>query len=150
MKTKTQCTRRSSTRRFLLVYSGELSGLRYYHDPDIHARPAEGTELELRREPENAFDSYAGGVFYEGRRLGFIARGPNEVLARMTDGGAELKAVAESHEPGAMHWSCGVGTGVYLVSRSVKKSGGRRCIKLGSNGLGEEKFIYCRRISRKP
>ena len=52
-----------------------------------------GDELVLEREPENPFDSLAIRVLnVRGKRLGFIPRAQNEVIARLMDGGKRVFA----------------------------------------------------------
>ncbi len=53
-------------------------------EPDLH----HGDLLAFKREPENAHDPLAIMIFEQkGRKLGYIPRAKNEVLARLMDAG---------------------------------------------------------------
>ena len=55
-----------------------------------------GTELELYREPDNAYDEWAVAVYYgEEDLLGYITRYKNETIARLMDAGKKFIAVVD-------------------------------------------------------
>ena len=56
-----------------------------------------GTELVLRREPENKYDHWAIIVeTLDGKMLGYVTRYKNETIARMMDHGHQFEARIES------------------------------------------------------
>jgi len=57
-----------------------------------------GTEIRLRRDPNNAFDAYAIECHFLGQHVGFIPRQANPEIARAMDSG--VKPIAIVTEPG--------------------------------------------------
>lgn len=51
-----------------------------------------GIRLGCRREPENHVDPLAIRIELGGRKLGYVPRANNEVIARLMDGGARIEA----------------------------------------------------------
>lgn len=55
-----------------------------------------GTELILRREPDNKYDEWAIAVYLtEDDKIGFISRYKNEAIARLMDAGKKCIAIAD-------------------------------------------------------
>jgi hypothetical protein len=55
-----------------------------------------GTELILRREPDNKYDKWAIAVYLtEEDQIGFLSRFKNETIARLMDAGKKCIAVAD-------------------------------------------------------
>ncbi len=55
-----------------------------------------GTELKLKREPENKHDRWAIAIYTnEGLQLGYVARYKNEAIARLMDSGYVFSAYVE-------------------------------------------------------
>jgi hypothetical protein len=63
-----------------------------------------GDALDLMREPENPHDADAIAVYWRGYQLGYLPREENRTLARLLDGGAELRAQVVSTCPAAEPW----------------------------------------------
>ncbi len=85
-----------------LVLWTAIAGIQFHVDLDSRAGRkllrslTPGTELVLRREPENAYDPWAVAVdTADGRMLGYITRFKNETLARMMDHGHHFEARVE-------------------------------------------------------
>lgn len=76
----------------MLVQSSPLAGFRHADAaevwPDLHA----GDDLELVREPDNAFDANAVRVEWRGHKLGYVPRRDNAALAWALDRGEVLRA----------------------------------------------------------
>jgi hypothetical protein len=84
----------------LPVLECHVAGTTYAGLPDdFEAGLQAGTVLECRREPENPFDGLAIQVLdAQGRKLGYLPRARNEVLARLMDGGVPARAEVTSWE----------------------------------------------------
>ena len=88
----------------LVLWTG-IAGLQ--HHVDTESRKGKkllksltpGTELILKREPENPYDRWAIIVeTKEGIQLGYVTRYKNETIARMMDHGHKFQAFVESAE----------------------------------------------------
>lgn len=64
----------------------------HYDFQKIRERIKEGDEVQLVREQENMYDSFAVQVNFGKYRLGYLAAYENIVLANMLDSGVELRA----------------------------------------------------------
>jgi hypothetical protein len=76
----------------LLVQSSPLAGIRYYDAREVAAQLRVGDRLELAREGSNPHDANAVAVFWQGRKLGYVPRRENAVLAWALDRGEALHA----------------------------------------------------------
>ena len=80
-----------------------VAGIRFYVDLKDEADVAflesltPGTELLLKRDPDNKYDRWAIEVqTLDGRTLGYVTRYKNETIARMMDHGHVFEARVES------------------------------------------------------
>jgi hypothetical protein len=55
----------------------KIVGIYYTNNGDYISSLKEGTNLELKAEPDNRYDSYAVSVWHEGRKLGYIPKTEN-------------------------------------------------------------------------
>jgi HIRAN domain len=55
-------------------------------------------DLQLMREPKNKFDEFAIGLFFKGKKIGYIPRDHNEVIARLLDAGKPFTAKLKEKE----------------------------------------------------
>lgn len=85
--------------RILLLKTG-LAGSQFHIKSEAeraalhHIQP--GTELILRREPDNKYDKWAIAVYLtEEDQIGFLSRFKNETIARLMDAGKKCIAVAD-------------------------------------------------------
>lgn len=79
----------------------EVTGLQYY-DYARHAKQIDiGDQLELRREKLNEFDRAAIAVYYEGDKIGFVAKEENKILANLADHEVPLEAFVVEHDKSA-------------------------------------------------
>lgn len=76
-----------------------------YHNSDVEARalPPVG-ELALRREPGNEHDERAIALHWRGRRIGYVPRRHNTVLAALLDAGKPLAAELLATRPKCPAW----------------------------------------------
>lgn len=56
----------------------KIVGIYYTNNGDYIATLKEGTNLELKAEPNNKYDSYAVSVWHNGKKLGYIPRSENK------------------------------------------------------------------------
>ena len=76
----------------VLVQSSALAGFRYHAAAELWDALRVGDPLELVREPANAHDANAVSVSWRGRKLGYVPRKDNPVLAWSLDRGEVLRA----------------------------------------------------------
>jgi HIRAN domain-containing protein len=76
----------------LLVQSAPLAGMRYYAATEVWPELRIGDALELVRESTNPHDANAIAVSWRGRKLGYVPRRDNAVLAWGLDRGERLQA----------------------------------------------------------
>ncbi len=67
------------------IYTGELSGVKYYDYGFASYLLKKGSALTFLREPKNPYDFYAIAVWYKNWKLGYIPKNQNEILANMLD-----------------------------------------------------------------
>ena len=76
----------------LVVQSSNLAGFRYHAAAEVWRELRVGDVLELAREPDNPHDPNAVSLSWRGRKLGYVPRRDNEVLAWSLDRGDLLRA----------------------------------------------------------
>lgn len=76
----------------LVVQSSNLAGFRYHAAAEVWRELHVGDVLELAREPDNPHDANAVSLSWRGRKLGYVPRRDNEVLAWSLDRGDVLRA----------------------------------------------------------
>jgi hypothetical protein len=76
----------------IVVHSAPLAGFRYYAAAELWEQLRVGDRLELVREAENAHDANAVAVAWRGRKLGYVPRRDNALLAWGLDRGEPLQA----------------------------------------------------------
>ncbi len=77
--------------RKILLLESVVAGFRYYEGEKVWSMLREGDPLELRREPDNPYDPKAVEVLWKGRKLGYVPRRDNTVIAQLMDRGNLLK-----------------------------------------------------------
>ena len=70
----------------------EIAGTAYHRTAESAAALARRPALALVREPDNAHDADAIAVHLDGRKVGYVPRRHNTVLARLLDAGKCLQA----------------------------------------------------------
>ena len=76
----------------IVVQVSLTAGLRYHDAKAVWDQMKVGDALTLVREPENAHDSNAVRVEWNGHQLGYIPRAENAAVARQMDRGNRLVA----------------------------------------------------------
>ena len=64
-----------------------IAGFGYWEGCEAFEHLKIGTQLELVREVDNAFDPYAVAIYYGEYKLGFIPRGSNHDISKYLDMG---------------------------------------------------------------
>ena len=67
------------------IYTGYLSGVKFYDFREICTLLRTGDSLIFIREPDNRYDEFATAVWYKNWKLGYIPKSENIVLANMLD-----------------------------------------------------------------
>lgn len=75
-----------------------VRGLNHYSFAAIKHQLKEGDELQLLREPDNPYDSFAIQVNFSTARLGYLAAFENIVLANMLDTGVQLRGFISKYD----------------------------------------------------
>ena len=73
-----------------------IAGFQYYKGPGLEKILTEGEPLSLKRDATNPYDYFAVEIYRGDRKLGFLSRSDNRIIARMMDQGMKLKAVIRS------------------------------------------------------
>ena len=76
----------------VVVQSSALAGFRFHAAAEVWEALCVGDPLELEREPDNPHDANAVSVSWRGRKLGYVPRRENAVLAWSLDRGDVLRA----------------------------------------------------------
>ena len=63
-----------------------LAGFRYYEGEAVFPEMGRGMRLDLRPEPDNAYDSSAVAVYFRDRKIGYVPREKNRLVRAMFDG----------------------------------------------------------------
>lgn len=79
------------------IYDNFIKGMTHYKYTEVKKNLKEGTELILKRELENIYDSFAIAIYYQDFKLGYVAAYENISMANMIDAGVELKAYVSTH-----------------------------------------------------
>lgn len=74
------------------IYDNYIRGTYYYQAAKLLSVIKEGDALQLKREPDNVYDSFAIEVYFQNHKLGYVAAYENVVLANMLDQGAKMHA----------------------------------------------------------
>lgn len=75
----------------VFIQRSPLAGSQYYALDDVWTRIAVGDPLTLIREADNRHDRHAVRVEWQGRKLGYLPRAENRIVATAMDAGDRLK-----------------------------------------------------------
>lgn len=79
-----------------------IAGTAYIYDTSVFDEVVVDGELQLKREPDNEFDKYAILVLNKsGRKLGYVPRRDNMIIARLMDAGKQMKVTVKNIEKDA-------------------------------------------------
>ncbi|MGV8134352.1 MAG: HIRAN domain-containing protein [Mangrovibacterium sp.] len=68
-----------------------IAGFHYYQGKEVENQLREGDQLSLKREPQNRYDRNAVEVYLKSKKLGYLPRKENKIIARMMDQGINIK-----------------------------------------------------------
>lgn len=88
----------------LLIQSSPLAGSQFHALPEVISQIRVGDSLTLKREPNNAHDTNAIQVLWQGQQLGFVPRRENKAVARAMDRGEPLVARVVALRPEESPW----------------------------------------------
>ncbi|WP_310558817.1 HIRAN domain-containing protein [Flavobacterium sp.] len=74
------------------IYDNYIKGLTHYGFAQVRAQLAVGTELSLKRELTNQYDSFAVEVYCNQHKLGYLAAYENIAIANMLEQGVGFAA----------------------------------------------------------
>ncbi|MBI5185598.1 MAG: HIRAN domain-containing protein [Nitrospinae bacterium] len=69
-----------------------IAGFQYYQGEQIWKKLRKNDPLRLQREPGNPHDPQAIEVFWMNKKLGYVPRSDNPILAQLMDKGCAVKA----------------------------------------------------------
>lgn len=84
-----------------VIQRSALSGFRHHAAPGVWPALRRREPLTLRREADNPHDPDAVAVYWKGRKLGYLPRGENFLVARLLDRERALSARIERLVPEA-------------------------------------------------
>ena len=90
--------------RSVLIQESPVAGFQFHSGEAVWPSLIVGEPLELRREPSNPYDADAVAVYFKMRKLGYVPRAENHVVARMLDRGECLEATITQLSEGEDPW----------------------------------------------
>jgi HIRAN domain len=82
-----------------------VRGFQYYDGKKLLKKMKVGALLELVREPNNEYDTFAIAIHYQGKKIGFVPAESNEILAKLLDADLlKLQAEITNIEPKSSTW----------------------------------------------
>ncbi|WKZ18197.1 MAG: HIRAN domain-containing protein [Candidatus Jettenia sp. CY-1] len=81
-----------------------VAGFQYYHGKNIIHQLKDGDCLLLQAEPQNVYDEFAVGIFYEGHKLGYVPKSDNKHISRLLQQGAKLYCEVFEVSPESEPW----------------------------------------------
>jgi hypothetical protein len=90
--------------RTIELQRSPLAGFQYHRGETVWPLLAVGAALELVREPDNAYDSRAVRVDWQGQKLGYVPRIDNAAVSHLLDGGQAVSAEIVSLQPSDNPW----------------------------------------------
>ncbi|MDR0791840.1 MAG: HIRAN domain-containing protein [Chitinophagaceae bacterium] len=85
--------------RSVKIYDNYVRGLTHYRFNQIKQYLKKGDAIQLKRESDNPYDSFAIEIFHNEHKLGYIAAYENIVLANMMNAGVKLSAFVSQIHP---------------------------------------------------
>lgn len=77
-------------RKSLLLLDSVVAGFSYYDGEKVWERLRTGDTLTLKREPLNPYDEKAIEIYWRDKKIGYVPRVDNSVIAQMMDRGEKL------------------------------------------------------------
>jgi HIRAN domain len=93
----------------VFMYKAHIRGFQYYDGPKYLNQIKPKEQLDLVREHDNEHDEFATAVYWETRKLGYLPREDNLIMANLLDQGILLRCTAEEVHPDKEPWeACSV------------------------------------------
>ena len=84
--------RAGAPERDIVIQRSPVAGFRHHEAPLLWAALRPRLAVTMAREPLNSHDPDAVALFWRGRKLGYLPRGENFVVARLLEGNRPLSA----------------------------------------------------------
>lgn len=81
------------------IYENYIKGMQHYSFPKIKHKINIGDGIELLRENNNKYDSFAIGAYFDGQKLGYLPAYENVVIANLLEQGVQLYAFVTQINP---------------------------------------------------
>ena len=88
----------------VFMYKANIRGFQYYDGPKYLNQIKQNEQLDLVREHDNEHDEFATAVYWEARKLGYLPREDNLIMANLIDQGILLRCTAEEVFPDKDPW----------------------------------------------
>ena len=112
-----------------LIQHCPLAGFQHHDGEELWSYLTVGDNLQLRREPTNPHDANAIRVDWNGRKLGYLPKGQNQITANLIDRGRHLEARVGRLERHSNPW--------HRVAVEVWRVGGRTRKNQGAKNAGD-------------
>jgi hypothetical protein len=94
----------ASTIRTIELQRSPVAGFQYHNGEAVWPLLTLGAALDLVREPDNAYDSRAIRVDWQGNKLGYLPRIENTAVSHLLDGGQNVTARIVALQDGDNPW----------------------------------------------
>jgi hypothetical protein len=95
----------SVSKSYVYLLHDFIRGFQYYKGEALFENLKEEDALELVREYDNKYDRYAIAIYWNGHKLGFVAREKNNLFAKLMDAQiVSFKAKIKALEGEASSW----------------------------------------------
>lgn len=82
----------------ILVLECIVAGTSFRRLDKIENKLDSQVKINCKREADNEYDEFAVALYFEDKKIGYIPREKNEVVARLMDAGKQFFAVIEAKE----------------------------------------------------
>lgn len=82
----------------IIVLECLIAGTSFRKLKDVETSLKAEVKLELQREPDNEYDEFAIALNFDKKKIGYIPREKNEVIARLLDAGKKFFATIKAKE----------------------------------------------------
>ena len=90
--------------RSVVIQESPVAGFQFHQGEAAWPSLFTGAPLALRREPYNPHDADAVAVYFKTKKLGYVPRAENRVVAQMLDRGERLTATITQLSEGEDPW----------------------------------------------
>lgn len=94
----------AEVRSHIVLGALPVAGFQYYAGRTQWEGLQVGDSLKFVREPDNAYDSNAVRIEWQGEKLGYVPRAGNAEIARLLDQGKKVSGRIVNLHKGRSHW----------------------------------------------